>query len=251
MERVLALSEEIEKALGKIRACPAPCEDCTVSVLLSFEQPRRIPCPIVSRGCAYGAKLEGELDRRLLKIMFDSGVPLRHIDNFGAYRETRTTEMVREWKMKGFLILTGSPGSGKSFGASCAVKKFLRSRITNWLDRATWRNAERSGGSVIWRGADEIAYDRMVVSEARNGLLLVIDDFGNEGDVPGGQAALRGVISRRYDSKLPAIITTELTMSDIRDKYGRYVAERLAEDIRYGGKIVDCGDVSIRLANNI
>jgi DNA replication protein DnaC len=98
----------------------------------------------------------------------------------------------------------------------------------------------------MWRGADEIAGDRTIAARAREKSLLVIDDLGGEGGAFEGQSAIRGVISRRYDSKLPTVITTGLTMPDIRNRYGRYVAERLIEDIRHGGKIAECGDVSIR-----
>jgi hypothetical protein len=193
--------------------------------------------------------MDGELNRYLAKIMIEAGVPPRHIDNFGTPRETAAVKIAREWGMKGFLILTGGPGVGKSFAAACAVKKFLESRIPDRLDRGTWRNVERPGvgKTVMWCGADDIAWDRMVASRARGSLLLVIDDLGSEGSSFEGQSAMRGVISRRYDAKLPTVVTTGLTMLDIRNKYGRYIAERLVEDVRHGGKIAECGDVSIRV----
>jgi hypothetical protein len=46
--------------------------------------------------------------------------------------------------------------------------------------------------------------------------------------------------------KLPAIITTSLTMPDIASRYGSEITDRLTEDMRDGGKIIDCGSVLIR-----
>jgi hypothetical protein len=247
-ERIAAISEEIRETVEKIKACPAPCEDGTVSVLLLSGQSRRFSCPIVSQECAYAIRQKNGLDRFLAKIMLDAGVPLRHIDNFCVYRKTAAVEVACTWEMKGFLVLSGISGVGKSFGAASATKRFLAGRISNRLDRATWKAAEQVGKNVMWCSADDISGDRVVALKARDRLLLVIDDLGSEGASFEGQNAIRDVISKRYDSKLPTVITTGLTMLDIRNKYGRYIVERLLEDVRHGGKIVECGDLSVRSA---
>ncbi|MDR0651809.1 MAG: hypothetical protein LBG12_00740, partial [Synergistaceae bacterium] len=70
--------------------------------------------------------------------------------------------------------------------------------------------------------------------------------LGGENDASQSLASLRGVILRRYDMKLPAIITTSLTMPDIASRYGSEITDRLTEDMRDGGKIIDCGSVLIR-----
>jgi hypothetical protein len=249
MARIVAMSEEIWEALRKIQTCPAPCKDGMVSVALSSGCSRKAACPVLNRKCAYGVRLEDEFNRYLAKMMFEAGVPLRHIDKLGAPRRTTAVQIAREWGMRGFLVLTGGSGVGKSFGAACAVKRFLESKIPNRLDRGAWRSVERSGAgrSVMWCDADDIAGDGMIALRARGSSLLVVDDLGGERGASVGQCAIRGVISKRYDSKLPTVVTTGLTMLDIRNKYGRYIAERLIEDVRHGGKIVECGDVSIRL----
>jgi hypothetical protein len=71
-------------------------------------------------------------------------------------------------------------------------------------------------------------------------------DDGTEGDAITSQAAIRGAILKRYDMKLPAVITTSLTMPDIDARYGNRIADRLTEDIGDGGRIIDCGRVSLR-----
>jgi DNA replication protein DnaC len=146
-----------------------------------------------------------------------------------------------------FLVFCGKSGVGKSFGAACAVREYLKSRIANWIDRRTWEAAERAADSAMWSDAKEITDDKAAFSRARTAFLLVLDDLGKEEDTQTGRAAVCSVISKRYDAMLATVITTELPMSDIRIRYGSYLAERLAEDAGNGGNIVDCGEVSMRL----
>jgi DNA replication protein DnaC len=97
----------------------------------------------------------------------------------------------------------------------------------------------------MWCSAKEITDDKAVAIRARLSNLVVIDDLGKESETPAAIAAIRDVISKRYDLKLPTIITTELTILDIRVKYGQYIAERLTED--YCSRCIDCRGESLRL----
>jgi DNA replication protein DnaC len=145
------------------------------------------------------------------------------------------------------LIFCGKPGTGKSFGAAVAVREYLKSRVPNVLDRKTWANAKKAATAVVWCGAMELTDGTNTALRAKKEFLAVIDDLGREDSSGNTLAAIRGVISKRYDSKLPTVITTELTMTDISARYGRYILEKIIEDIEHGGKIIDCGDVSTRM----
>jgi DNA replication protein DnaC len=92
----------------------------------------------------------------------------------------------------------------------------------------------------------DIAEDRGNAAWARRAFMAVIDDLGGESDAAQCQAAVRGTILKRYDMKLPTVITTSLTMLDIDARYGNRIADRLTEDIGDGGGIIDCGSVSLR-----
>jgi hypothetical protein len=188
--------------------------------------------------------LKKDLERYFTRIMCEAGVPFRHIDNFRGHSASLAVNEASGWPMLGFLIFCGAPGSGKSFGAAWVVKEHLWSRISDWRERSAWEHAEKAGRNTMWCGAMEIGDDRNVAVQTRGKFLLVIDDLGMEKE--SGQSAVCGVISKRYDLKLPTIITTELTMPDIRDRYGPHIVERLVEDAVCGGKVIDCGDVSIR-----
>jgi len=245
---VMAMSNEMEEKLAQIKAgqkCPKPCGDGTVEISMSYGSAKRTACPVITQDCRYGERMKQELERYITGVMADAGVPLRHLENFTDTHKTEPLAEVGKWEKRGFLIFTGSTGSGKSFGAALAVFKCLKSLIANPFDRKTWKIAEadrKTGSSVIWCSSMDLSDDRETVSLAKRAKLAVIDDFGGEADTPAGQTVLRGVILRRHDMKLPTVITTALTMLDIDIRYGGRVADRLIEDVGKGGKIIECGN---------
>jgi hypothetical protein len=245
-EHLGAAVTEIGEALDKVKTCPAPCRDGMIHATMKSGEVRRTACPLAGHDCSYGRATEKKLERFLDGILFEAGVPARHIDNFPSYFDTRAVTEAGVWDMSKFLILSGGLGSGKSFAAAWMVRKYLRGHVSDLLDCQTWAKAKRAGESVLWSGADEISGDRESASRAKNAALLVIDDLGCESGGRTERAVLRNVISRRYDSALPAIVTTGLSMTGIAKLYGGHVAERFAEDMANGGRIVDCGNVSVR-----
>jgi hypothetical protein len=242
----MAMSEEVEEKLAGIKSCPEPCDDGTVEIVLSSGQARKMLCPVITPDCRYGQRMERGLDKFIAGVMSGIGVPLRHIENFRKPRRTEAIDEVSKWPARGFLVFFGDTGSGKSFGAALAVREYLKNQVTGSFDRRLWESAERAGNAVTWLDALDIADDRGNAARARRAFLAVIDDLGGEGDMAQCQAAIRGVILKRYDMKLPTVITTSLTMLDIDARYGNRIADRLTEDIGDGGRIIDCGSLSLR-----
>ena len=240
----MAESDEAREKLSEIKNCPRPCEDGTVNILPSSGQEKKLPCPLLGPDCRYGKRMLFGLDRHVIGVMADIGVPLRHLENFPEERETEETAEARKWPVRGVLILTGDTGSGKSFCAALVLREYLKSRAENPFDRGAWEIIEKAGNSVMWCPAADIADDRETASRAKKKPLAVIDDLGGENDTPSGLAAIRGVMLRRYDMKLPTVITTPLTMLEIDIRYGSGIANRLTDDIGCGGMIVGCGNIS-------
>jgi hypothetical protein len=238
---------EIRAELEAIRVCPGPCEDGTVVIRAASGANRRAVCPVSCQDCAYGIRLKGELRWYIARIMTRLGVPRRHIENFSVCRESFAVSEASKWPVLGFLVLCGKKGTGKSFAAARVVYDYLEGHITDRLDRGTWSAAERAGDSVTWFSAKEIIDDADACAKAGISSLLVMDDLGREDEMKTARAILCFLVSKRYDAKLATVITTELSMADIRKRYGRYLTDRLAEDVGNGGCVVDCGDVSIRL----
>jgi hypothetical protein len=239
------MSQETKAALGAIKTCPAPCSDQTVEIRLASMKSRRVACPIASENCDYGARLAERLAYFLIGIMSTVGVPARHLDNIAGSVSSAAIHAAESWQIRGFLVLTGIPGVGKSFAATKIVMKYLRSAICNWFVRQDWKNASQAAESVVWTSAKGIVDDKSLAAKARSYRLVVLDDLGKEDETRTGMAIVRDVISKRYDAKQPTIITSELTLVNIQERYGRYIVERLVED--YCSKIVDCGRESLRL----
>ncbi|MDR1482127.1 MAG: hypothetical protein LBI74_05815 [Synergistaceae bacterium] len=239
-EGILGMSGEMREKLSEIEECPKPCNDGTVDIHLSSGQVKNFPCPLLAPGCHYGERMEQGLDRHVIGVMSGIGVPLRHLDNFQERQDTEERAEAAKWPVRGFLILTGEAGSGKSFLAAFTLREYLKDQVVNHFDRRSWKSADGAGGCVMWCTATEIADDREIAAQTRRERLVIIDDLGCENDTPVGGAAVRGVLMKRYDMKLPTIITTPLTMLDMDIRYGSRIANRLIEDIGNGGRIVCC-----------
>jgi hypothetical protein len=252
LEHLMAISDEIQTELTNIKTCSAPCKDGTILVSPSSGASRRYRCPILSHYCAYGSGLEAKLEARLRRLMFEQGVPCRHIDNFDAYFESLPFIWANKWNFHGFLVLSGGSGVGKSFAAAWAVKEYLRSKILDPLNVDAWNRATVTAGNMMWRSANRIIHDRNIISAALVKPFLVIDDFGKEGDSPTRQADVSDIISARYDAKLPTIVTTELAFTDIISAYGKHTAYKLSEDENSdsGGMIINCGNISVRFEDD-
>ena len=244
----MAMASEMEKILADILICPKPCNDGTVEITISSGLTKTMPCPVIASDCLHGERMEQALDRYVTGVMSNIGVPCRHLENFTEMLRIEALEEVGKWQWRGFLIITGKTGSGKSFSAARAVHKYLRRLADNRFDNRTWGNIERAGNSIVWCAAMDISCDRDTSARAKCERLAVIDDLGDEPDTSLGQSSLCGVILKRHDMKLPTVITTTLTMMDIDVRYGCRVADKLTEDIGKGGMIVEFGDASIRAA---
>lgn len=112
------------------------------------------------------------------------------------------------------LILYGSVGTGKTFGAACIANQLLQ-----------------AGTSVVMtsfvklvdelRGFDEDV-DRKI-KRIMNVKLLIIDDLGAERDTSFALEKVYNIVDARYRSKRPIILTTNLNMVDMLSE----------DDVRY------------------
>lgn len=244
-ERMRKLLDEIEMEHAKITVCPMSCRDGTVLISPPSGTPRYEPCRILSADCAYGKGIDRELERYLISVASKTGVPQRHIENFPRLMNTFPVREARKWIFKGFLVFSGKPGVGKSFGIAYGIYWYLHECIFGWTNRDNWSAALKASVDVQWASAKEIIDDKALASRCRSVHLLALDDFGKEDMTRTGMAAICDVIAKRYDCKLPTLITTELTTVDLQNRYGQYIAERLGED--GGSSWFECDGESLRL----
>jgi DNA replication protein DnaC len=241
IKRIESAMEENRLAVENIKTCPGPCIDRTVTVAFKSGKTRRLSCPIANPNCAYGRRLKDELNDYLSRLLSEIGIPRRHVESLANYRESISVKTALEWTYRGFLLLCGRSGTGKSFTAVCLLRKYLKNKIRDRMDKYTWKDAEYSATSVAWINAAELSIDREAIGMTKSVRLLVLDDFGDDGGAKANHSAMNRVISARYDAMLPTIITTELAIENIKTRYGRRAVEKIVAKSQDGGMIIVCG----------
>lgn len=114
-----------------------------------------------------------------------------------------------------FLIFMGCPGCGKTY-TSIAIMRYLWEKA----------NLRGKGDKIFYYPQREIFSHlkdliaknwstEVFLNEISESLLLAIDDFGASRNNEWQSEVLNGIISARYDSEKPTIITTNLDFDEI------------------------------------
>ena len=105
------------------------------------------------------------------------------------------------------ILIWGGVGTGKSFFAGCIANALMEREVpvcmTNFARILNELNNSFSGRNEV--------VDRLCRYP-----LLIIDDFGMERDTDYALEQVYNIIDSRYRSKRPLIITTNLTLDEIR-----------------------------------
>lgn len=123
------------------------------------------------------------------------------------------------------LLIYGVPGNGKTY-ATCCIANDLIERgipvicvgINAILQRIqeTYNSWGREG-------------ENNVIKSFQNADLLIIDDLGVEQKTEWAISKIYNIIDSRYRNGLPTIITTNLTLDSLEEKYGKRTYDRLLE----------------------
>ena len=125
------------------------------------------------------------------------------------------------------LFLSGATGLGKTFLSGCIA-----------------REVSQRGFSVVYDTAinlfaafesKKFSRDEQAKDETRRYLgcdLLLLDDLGSELTTPFVQSALYELINSRLVAGKATVISSNLTMEDVRSRYSPQVASRLAGEYR-------------------
>ena len=137
------------------------------------------------------------------------------------------------------LVLSGAKGCGKTSAAAWVIAQDCpdSQRSISLHDRAP-RFIDVSKLGRVSR------YDEAAMSPLETCSMLAIDDLGMEYTDAKGSflATLDGLINARYSDQLRTVISTNLTASDFKSRYG----ERIADRIRESGTFVECSGPSLR-----
>ena len=124
------------------------------------------------------------------------------------------------------LLLWGGVGTGKSFLAGCIANALMEQevpvRMTNFARILNELNGSFSGRNDI-------------VDKFCRYPLLIIDDFGMERSTEYALEQIYNIVDSRYRSRKPLIVTTNLTLDEIRhpqDTAHARIYDRLLRNVR-------------------
>jgi len=126
---------------------------------------------------------------------------------------------------EGWLVFMGETGCGKTHLASAIVnyryemgKPALFVVVPDFLDHL--RSA--------FNPDSKISYDQLFES-VKTAPLLVLDDFGEQSTNPWVKEKLYQLINYRYNSRLPTVITTRLSLDEIKEEVDSSISSRLVD----------------------
>ena len=149
-------------------------------------------------------KAEGFSDTAMLNWTFEN-------DNGHSPQMHHAHRYVEQWQTMRAenlgLLLWGSVGTGKSFLAGCIANALMEQevpvRMTNFARIMNELNSSFSGRNAV--------VDRLCRYP-----LLIIDDFGMERGTEYALEQVYNIVDSRYRSQKPLIVTTNLTLDEIR-----------------------------------
>lgn len=119
---------------------------------------------------------------------------------------------------KGFLVMIGGNGLGKSFLAVSAMREFGAGRFLT-------HNLLLEGLRKTYR--DDRAED--IAEKCRTSRFLIIDDLGLSAGGRDDLPMLHGVLDYRHGARLPTVLTANLAAADFRAVIGERMADRLKQ----------------------
>jgi len=252
-ERSLALQEERTKLLVSAGFAP----DCTDDVPLcaecgdtGFAKGRMCPCLEE----IYREEQKKELSA-LLKLgeeTFDSF----NLDYYSGERQPNARYSAREamelvyetcleyarkfGEGSGSLFFNGAPGLGKTFLSSCIAKVVSEKGYSVVYDTAA-DVFSRFENEKFGRGVDDEETVHSDINRYMTCDLLILDDLGTEMTTAFVVSALYYIVNTRLASRRQTIISSNLSVEDIRRRYSPAIASRLEgeyQTLRFRGSDV-------------
>ena len=129
------------------------------------------------------------------------------------------------------LFLTGAPGLGKTFLSACIARTVSEKGFSVVYDTAV---------NIFARFEEQkFARDREEAGEARDDTrrylgcdLLILDDLGSEMTTPFVQSALYTLVNSRLSADRRTVISSNLSMDQVRQRYTPQTASRLEGEYR-------------------
>lgn len=140
---------------------------------------------------------------------------------------------------KGFLLLAGANGTGKSFVARAIYEAHARFKLPQYdMDEAFFIN--QADLNERWIHAKMEFSSLELYARLKETKLLVLDDLGTKTPSEAFAEFLYGIIDHRWNLKdtLGTIITTNMNGKTTRDRFGDAILSRITSgvNIRFDGE---------------
>lgn len=176
------------------------------------------------------AKLRQQKRRSLGR---DAGIPPLVLEDLAKLERLPVIEAVDAWlaSPKGWLVLGGTIGTGKSVAAGYALTQSIAAR-----KRGAWMSS--SGFAAKVGGFSGVAE----AERLKHIDVLVLDDFGTEHLNSFTEALFFEVLSARHENGVRTVITHNLDKPVLRQRLGSRLADRVVSSCAY----VECSGESMR-----
>lgn len=174
-----------------------------------------LPCSKCVQEAANQKLQEFGVPRNLIHATFDNFIPSDEFD-------TSHVEVVKSFceNPRGFLILLGGVGTGKSHLATAALRSIGR----GWfIKQASLLRALRA--SYIDSAAPNPIGRAMITP------IFVLDDVGLSGGGRDELPMLHEILDHRHGERLPTVITSNLEYESLTKFLGERMADRLRESV--------------------
>lgn len=184
---------------------------------------------LVLRECGYAAMIRNvyRLKSRLATSGLGEHFWNRTLDSFEITETNRKAfETVKAWSdtigVRRWLVLTGDVGLGKTHLAAGAMQEKMKQGLYCLYNLAA---SMVFGWHAAYQSNTLAAYEE----ELTTADLLFVDDLGKESATDNAKKFIISVFDNRYESDRSTIITTNFSLQQLRDVYGKPLISRLAE----------------------
>ena len=129
------------------------------------------------------------------------------------------------------LFLSGAPGLGKTFLSACIARTVSENGFSVVYDTAV-NIFSRFEDKKFSRDAEDTREARDETRRYLSCDLLILDDLGSEMTTPFVQSALYTLINSRLTADRRTVISSNLSMEDVRRRYAPQIASRLEGEYR-------------------
>ncbi|MCD6385735.1 ATP-binding protein [Candidatus Sumerlaeota bacterium] len=190
-------------------------------------------------------EISPEQMKEVLEAKFENLIPrrLRHMrfSNFIAPQRSKLAQVVqtiKNWRpqdgkqgrprgSKTMLLILGEPGTGKTHLSIALIYELIMQQEVHFIK---WVTAENIASEYAFSFRDDSDMSPADIEDSLKQIeFLCIDDLGYEHLSEASVGLFHRIFCYRYDWMLPTIVTTNLELEEIANRYGYRVLSRFFE----------------------